>query len=539
MKEIKSFYVASLLVAIVVFCSCIMGQKIRDFQHTDSGQGGIVTDTDFGLFLATQHALYVNDFTSASKMIAATKNRTDASDQVKSLIDFFNGKTPENVSKLKDSKDLIESLIYDANLIQKDDWKTVYDRHKKDESIISAPLRAFSMAKLGKTKDAIKYIDSLKTNEFWKAFIRGQIAMLNNDIDGAAQEFAKVHPEFMNINDYLYLMSFYQKNGMIEDMEILRNDFVAKPGGMYILKYPQIPDWSNYDEYKDNLVFSLIQTISHNQFIIYTDLSLTFLRFAKVISNDANLDAINYYLGQYYVYNSGDYKSCFDKIEESSPLYLFSQLKSAEKNKDMKTIEKIARKNPLFIPAVNLAVRENIRTGNRHAALKKINRGLRQKNLPDQGRVYFLKQRAYINLMFKKAKSAQKDMDKIKEIDGSLNPDIMLLQSRIWEQQNRNLDDAYKYAMGLIKMNSSDVNAWDVLGLIVNKTENIDNAIEILERVGDVATTSSLLYEHLGDLYMKKGNKDKAKRAYSQALDLSDDCLIVVPIVKQKLRKIK
>lgn len=535
----KSFYRTSLLIAIVFFCSLFFWQKIFEKSAENTEQGDVVFDTKYGSFLAAQHALYINDFDSAAKMMQGVADDKDLVKNIKVTTDFFNGKMPENAADLKNSKDLIARLVYDAHLVQNDKWKDVYERHKKDESIIAAPLRIFSGANQGKTKETLKFIDSLKTHDSWKAFMRGQIAVLNNDIDGAAKEFAKVHPEFMNINDYLYLMSFYQKNEMFEDMDILKNDFVAKPGGMYVLNYPDVPDWSVYDGYKNNLVFSIVQTISHTQIMIYTDLSLTFLRFAQIISNDANMDAINYYLGQYYFYNSGDYKKSFENIKKDSPLYLFAQLKTAEKAKDVKKIEKIARDNPLFIPATNTAVRENIKNGNKRAALKFINRGLKQKNITDEGRVYYLKQRIHVNLMFDNANAAQKDMAKIKEIDVNMTPDILLLQARIWEKQNRNLNDAYNYAMTLIKMNTSDVNAWDVLGLIVDKKEGIDNALEIMERVGAVGVNTSSVYEHLGDLYVKYGDKEKALRAYSQALDLSDDCLIVVPHVKKKIRKLK
>ena len=539
MKGIKSFYTASLWIAIMVFCSVLLGQKIIEMNPREIGQNETVADTDFGLFLAAQHALYVNDFTNASQMISGIKSDVETVKNIKVISDFFGGKMPENPKQLKASKDIVSGLAYDAYLIQQDDWKNVYERHKKDESLIAAPLRIFSAVKQGKIKETTKFINSLKTHDSWKAFVRGQIAVLNNDIDGAAKEFANVHPDFMNVNDYLYLMSFYQKNGMFEDMEILRDDFINKPGSMYILNYPHIPDWSNFDGFKNNLVFSIIQTISHTQIMIYTDLSLMFLRFAQLISNDANLDAVNYYLGQYYYYNTGDYKTCFNAIDKASPLYLYAKLKVAEKDNDIKTIEEIAYKNPLFVYALNTAVRENIKNGNKRMALRFIDRGLKQKNLNDNGRIYLLKQRIHVNLMFDDLDAAQKDVDKINEYDIGMSADVMLLKARLWEKQNRNLDEAYKYAMMLIKMNASDVNAWDILGLIVNKKEGIYNALEIMERVGEVAMTTSSLYEHLGDLYVKQGDIDRALRAYQQALDLSDDCLIVVPHVQKKIRKLK
>lgn len=539
MKEIKSFYIGSFLIAIVVFCSALLGQKVFDMNFQNQGQGDAVFDTNFGSFLAAQHALYINDFESASKMISEVKADNKNISQIKNITDFFSGKMPQSAETFKNSKDIVERLIYDAYLIQKDDWKSVYKRHNKDTSVLAAPIRIFSGSQTKNPKDTAKFIDSMKADGNWKAFVRGQIAVLNNNIDLAAKEFAKVHPEFMNVNDYLYLMSFYKENGMFEDMKILRDDFLAKVGGMYMLDYSDIPDWSNYAGYKNNLVFSLIQTVSHTQIMIYTDLSLMFLRFAEIISDGTNADAINYYLGQYYFHNAGDFETSFNNIKKSSPLYLFGQLKIAEKNQDIKTIEKIVRKNPLFVPGVQIVGRNSIKNGDKSLALSIINRALRQKNLPIEGQIYFLKQRAYVHIMFNDARRAQKDLNAIRQIDDRINPDIMSLQARVWAMQNKNLDDAYNYAMTLIKINTSDVSAWDLLSVIVEKRESVENALEILERIGEVAPTTSSVYEHLGDFYKKQGDTERAKRSYLHAIDLSDDCLIVIPNVQRKIRKLK
>ena len=250
------------------------------------------------------------------------------------------------------------------------------------------------------------------------------------------------------------------------------------------------------------------------------------------------MDAINYYLGQYYYYNSGDYKTCFNKISKSSPLYLFGQLRIAEKNNDFKAIEKIVRKNPLFVPAVQIIGRESVKSGDKSKALAVINKGLKQKHLPDQGKLFFLKQRAYVYVMFGDAKHAQKDLDAVEAMGAKTMPDTIMLQARIWAMQNKNLDKAYNYAMTLIKLNTSDVAAWDLLSLVVDKKEGTDSALEILERVGEV-TPSSAVYEHLGDFYKKKGDEQRAKKSYMRALELSDDYLIVVPVVQKKIRKLK
>ena len=538
MKGIKSFYTGPFLIAVIVFCSCLLGQKLFDASPQNMEQGGAVVDTDYGSFLAAQHALYINDFDTASKMIGEVKADNKNVAEIKKITDFFGGKMPKNAESLKDSKDVISSLIYDAFLIQKDDWKSVYKRHNKDNSILVAPIRIFSGSQTKNPKDTAKFIDSIKADSNWKSFVRGQVAVLNNDIDTAAKEFAKVHPEFMNVNDYLYLMSFYKHNGMTEDMEILRNDFLAKIGGMYMLKYDEIPDWSNYEGYKNNLVFSLLQTVSHTQIMIYTDFSLMFLRFAQIISDGTNMDAINYYLGQYYFYNNGDYIGSFNKINKSSPLYLFGQLKIAEKNNDIRAIERILRKNPLFVPGIQIVGRESIKNGDKSRALSVVNRALNQKDLPVLGKLYLLRQRAYINIMFGDANRAQKDLDAIQEIEYKLSPDVMALQARVWAMQDKNLDAAYDFAMILIKTNTSDITAWDLLSIIVEKKESLENALEILERVGEITPTSAV-YEHLGDFYKKQGNTEQAKKSYLRALDLSDDYLIVVPNVQKKIRKLK
>lgn len=539
MKDMKSFWTNIIFITVVVICSVFFAQVLISGRSFNTNSSDSVNNTKFGDFLAAQHAMYINDFESASDMLKNVDVDIDSVNQSKALSDFFTGKMPKNVESLKDAKDLPSRLIYDAYLIQNDKWDALYKRHSKDDSLFMAPMRIFSGVHTGKKQDALKYVDSLKTNSSWRAFVRGQIAVLNNDIDTAAKEFADVHPDFMNINDYLYLMSFYKENNMTEDMDILREDFLAKPGGMYVFDYDNIPDWSNYAGYKNNLIFSVIQNVSHTQLMIFTDLSLIMLKFASVISQDVDMDAINYYLGQYYFYNSGDCEGHFNAIKKTSPLYLFGQMKIAEKNGDVSAVKKLVKENPLFIPAVKVVLANDIRNGDKKSALRVVNRALKQKKLTDRGRVFFLKQRANVYLMFNDSRRAQKDLHAVQKIDDRLLSDVLSLQARVWAMQNRNLDDAYDYAMTLVKRNTSDAEAWDILGVIVEKREGIDVALEMLERVGEISVDTSSLYEHLGDMYSKKHDTFNARKSYMRALDLSDDGLVVVPFIEKKLRKLK
>lgn len=220
-------------------------------------------------------------------------------------------------------------------------------------------------------------------------------------------------------------------------------------------------------------------------------------------------------------------------------MYLYGQLKIAENKENQDEIKKLAKRYPLFIPAIKLAVKNEVKNGNMYAALRYVNRALRQKNLSEEGQIYFLKNRADIYLMFNKPNKAQKDMDRVMDLDDRLLSDVLKLQARIWLQQNKYLDRAYNYAMTLVKRDTSDISAWDVLGCIVDKREGVDAALEVMERVGEISTGESSLYEHLGDMYVKKGDIRNAKKSYLRALDLSDDGLVVKPVVEKKLRKLK
>ena len=99
MKEIKSFYIGSFLISALIFCYVLLGQKVLEFNYKNQGQGGDVINTDFGSFLAAQHALYINDFESASRMINDVQTENKSITQIRSLADFFNGKMPKHLSK--------------------------------------------------------------------------------------------------------------------------------------------------------------------------------------------------------------------------------------------------------------------------------------------------------------------------------------------------------------------------------------------------------------------------------------------------------
>ena len=190
------------------------------------------------------------------------------------------------------------------------------------------------------------------------------------------------------------------------------------------------------------------------------------------------------------------------------------------------------------MPGANRLIAHYVSHGDRRAALRVVSRALGDENITPQGRGYFLKSRAQINFVFGDLDDAQADLRAASDL---LPPDgeILALQSKIWARQNRELDNAYEYAMGLVRQNPTDVAAWDVLGRVVAVRESPDAALELIERVGEVSNTCSALFEHLGDLYVQTGNKKLASDAYMRAIDLADDGLSVIPVLEKKIRNLK
>ena len=217
---------------------------------------------------------------------------------------------------------------------------------------------------------------------------------------------------------------------------------------------------------------------------------------------------------------------------------MFGLLRTAEKTGDVSELADALIDNPLFVPAVNKVVAHHIKNGNRRAALRVVNRAIDNNNLDEVGQAFFVKSRAHIHFAFGNLNAAQDDIRLASDVL-MLDAEIMALQAKIWAQQNRELDDAYEYAMMLVQKNPADVFAWDTLGLVVAKREGADAALEVLERVGEVSDECSSLFVHMGDIYVQQGATDKAIKAYQRAIELADDGLTIVPDIERKIRNLK
>lgn len=532
----KIFYAAALMGVIVVTSAAIwpLLRPNRDTVYT-------FPTTKYGAFLAAQHAIYVNDFDAAARMVA------DLTDQDFAVVrntvilaDFLGGNLPDDAVLPKGDLGAMAGLVRDAINIRDNNWDAVYARHKDDKTVISAPMRIWASVATGRVTGAMKFIDGLSATDSWKDFMRGYIYAQLGKTETAARHFANVKTDFMNINDYLCIMSFYDAHNMTDAAAALRGDFTRRPGGMFMSDNDFIPDWSDYSGFNRALSFSLIQSVSHGRVMMYSDLSLLLLRLAGAVNGGATSQstAINYYVGQYFLNNGGDYGAFFDDIDAASPFYPFACMKLAEKSGTIADLERTVRANPLFVPGITKLVAKNVQSGNRRAALRVVNRALDNDNLADAGRAFMLKTRAQIYLTFSDYDNAQSDIRAAADITPN-DVEVLALQSRIWSATGRELENAYDYAIALVHKSPGDVFAWDTLGMAVRAREGASAAIDILDRVGDVANACSALFDHLGDLYIETGDTRRAADAFDRAIALSDDGLVVVRDIEKKIRRLK
>lgn len=536
MTKLKTLFFCGLftIVGVLIYVASLhifSAEKLPDTNETESCK--------YGDFLAAQHAVYANDFDKAKEFMDGVNDvEYGVVQDTRALVDFLSGDIPKDVKKLADEKGIAAKIIYDAYLAKNNRWADLYKRHHADKLTIYAPFRIWSGVGAGHTKDVLKYIEKLESNPSWKMFVRGQIYAESGDFEKAAGAFANVRTDFMNMNDYIYIMSFYRTHGMNENAEILKQSFSATPGGMFLSYYDDIPDWkTTFAGTKNELAFNVIQNVSHSQVMLYSDLSVLMLRFAQIIGQDSQFfqDMINYYTGQFFANTHGNYAHYFNSISADSPFYLFAKMKTTD---SIIEIEKILRAHQLFIPALNKIVAAHIRAGDKSHALRVINRTLDNENLSESGRAYLMKKRAFVYMMFGDYERAQSDIREIAKAQIP-DPEILAIQARIWAAQEREIEEAYTYAMAMVKHDPMDIFAWDTVAVVVSVREGNDEALDILEKIAGTANSCSSLFEHLGDAYVAAGKLGLAREAYNRAIELAEDGLVVVPNIQKKIRKIK
>lgn len=498
--------------------------------NSHNSKSYVYPESKFGNYLAIKHAIWIDDYDSVIKFSEILKDSDIKPVKVDVAIgQFLAGNFDYSGKALEKESTLPARITSIAYLIKKDDWKGVYSIVAKDNSQILAPVRIWAAVAVGKESEALKFIKKTNASESWKIFARGMVYAEIKKPAKAKEYFDKVPLDFFNLNDYLYVKSFYEKNGFSKAAEELYQDFSETPGGAFASSYKA--DYSEFTGLKKALCFGLVQNVSHTPSMSYSGAALMLMRLAQSMGGDS--DAINYYLGMYfYIAGSDEYTEYFSKIDSTSPYRLFVMMKEAEKagkfDKSRSILNKVLEKNPYFIPALQKLVAMNLQKGRYNDALDAVNKVLKMPGLSQEGfekvKSYLLLVRARIYMADSKFDNAQDDVLKAGDLTKS-NPEVLLNMAKIWAAKKEHLDNAYLYVTAVIKDSPSNIDAWDTLAMVVWAKEGASAASEVLERVGRVADENSALFQHLGDARTELGDKKGAIEAYQHALILSGDGL--------------
>ena len=516
-----------------------------------AGRGGAalseLSDPDFnatkyGDWLAAQHAIYSDDFAAACGFLekAAAGPKSELVQNTKNLAMFLAGETPGSL-RFGAGGGAAARLATAAMQAKQGDWNDVYKDFKNEKSQLGGMFRIWSGAATGNFAAALKFIDAYSANDSWRNFAKGAVYAAADDPKTARKFFVLVPPGFMNLGDYHLVMSFYKKHGFTAEADTLGKDWISSPGGMFMAGVDIKADWRGYDSHQKMLGAALIQSVSHTSEGGMPESSLLALRVANILG--ANPDSVDYYTGGYF-YSAGseNYKKYWERLK-TDPIYSpFVRMKIAERagnerNQEVE-LKKILAENPLFMPLIIKLWRKNMQNGREREVFRMLDQALARENVPDAGRAYLLKFRAHARYVFGDLDAAERDAAAAIAL-APTDAEVMRVSALIWAAKSKNLDEAYRYAISLIKAFPSDVANWNALAMTVRAKEGDAAALEILEKVGRVAENCSELFLNLGDMRARAGRSQAAAEAYRKAIAFSDDGLVVKSEVEKKLRRVK
>jgi tetratricopeptide (TPR) repeat protein len=522
--------------ALGVFCTANLPLTTNRESRTTN------CESRFGDWLAAQHAVFADDFEAAMDFLEGLSgDKNESVSAMRAMVLFLDTADIKDVQSLKKINIFAFRLINSAVMARDGKWAAVRGIFKNERSQMFSPFRIWSAVGDGKFKDALAFIDkNPRAAPAWRDFSRGAVYAATKNPKTARKYFARVPVSFMNLGDYHLAMSFYKQHGFEKDAAALRKKWTDGPGGMFMANLDLKENWGAYDSFQKMLSAGLVQNVSHGGEQGFTDSGLLMLRIAAMIGGGS--DALDYYTGGYfYSVGSGNYRKYWDKLK-ANPVYApFVEMKEAEKNgsarKSERMMNKILRKHPLFVPVIQKLWRKNMQNGRENDNLRILDRALAG-GAPDAGRAYLMKMRAQTLYVSGDYAGAEADLIAAAKL-APMDAGVMGLSARVWAAEKKNLDEAYRYAISLVKAFPGNVENWDILAMVVLAKEGSGPAREILERVGRVAEECSELFLHLGDLRAKDGENLGAARAYEKAIALSDDGLVIKGDVERKLKRLR
>ena len=148
---------------------------------------------------------------------------------------------------------------------------------------------------------------------------------------------------------------------------------------------------------------------------------------------------------------------------------------------------------------------------------------------PDNGLGYF-----YLGAMRERRgerEEAYAALKKSVELDAG-NPDALNYLGYMYAEDDINLEQAQELINQALEIDPDNGAYLDSLGWVYFKKGMIEQALVQIEMASDIVEDAEIL-EHLGDIYKLKGENEKAKDAYEQALKLEPER----DSVKKKLGK--
>jgi tetratricopeptide (TPR) repeat protein len=269
------------------------------------------------------------------------------------------------------------------------------------------------------------------------------------------------------------------------------------------------------------------------------DMGIIFLQFSLYLKPDFPLAHVA--LAEAYD-NAKRYDlelQAFDRIPESSPLWLSVQIQKAfalnslERIDESKTLlDSLIAKNPKDVrplDALGNIMRSHERYGEARDAYSRAI-ALIPKPSKDNWALYY--SRGVSNERLKDWPAAEADLKKAL----ALSPEESVVLNYLgysWVDQGMHLKTAMDYIRKAVKLKPEDGYYVDSLGWAYFRLGNLPAAVEQLERAVELRPDDPIINDHLGDAYWRVGRKLEAKYQWQQSLSLKPESDQVVELEKK------
>jgi tetratricopeptide (TPR) repeat protein len=269
------------------------------------------------------------------------------------------------------------------------------------------------------------------------------------------------------------------------------------------------------------------------------DMGIIFLQFSQYLKPDFPLAHVA--LAEAYD-NAKRYDlelQAFDRIPETSPLWLSVQIQKAfalnslERVEESKTLlDSLIAKNPKDVrplDALGNIMRSHERYGEARDAYSRAI-ALIPKPTKDNWALYY--SRGVSNERLKDWPAAEADLKKAL----ALSPEESVVLNYLgysWVDQGMHLKTAMDYIRKAVKLKPEDGYYVDSLGWAYFRLGNLPAAVEQLERAVELRPDDPVINDHLGDAYWRIGRKLEAKYQWQQSLSLKPESDQVVELEKK------